>query len=125
MTASDPSIRMTVLGIDTVAIVVSDLRKAIAWYRDILGLAVAYIGPNTQESGSDVPGNADNPGHWVELGPSRPQTRVHLCFMGGSVEPGPSGITFITMRLTAGVLRQYPSNASSTSSTPGLKETNL
>jgi len=96
MTASDPSIRMTVLGIDTVAIVVSDLRKAIAWYRDILGLVVAYIGPNTQESGSDVPGNADNPGHWVELGPSRPQTRVHLCFMGGSVEPGPSGVTFIT-----------------------------
>src|SRR6267378_102664 len=52
MTASDPSIRMTVLGIDTVAIVVSDLRKAIAWYRDILGLVVAYIGPNTQESGT-------------------------------------------------------------------------
>ena len=36
-----------------------------------------------------------------------------------------SGITFITMRFTLGVLRQYCSNASSTSSTPGVKETNL
>ena len=29
-----------------------------------------------------------------------------------------------TSRFTLGVLRQYPSKASSTSSTPGLKETN-
>jgi len=87
---------MTVLGIDTVAIVVSDLKKAIAWYRDVLGLAVAYIGPNTHESEANVEGTAGNPGHWVELGPGRPLTRVHLCFMGGSAEPGPSGITFIT-----------------------------
>ena len=35
---------MTVLGVDTVAIVVSDRRKAIRWYRDVLGLGVAYIG---------------------------------------------------------------------------------
>ena len=34
-----------------------------------------------------------------------------------------SGITFITRRLTGGVLRQYPSNASSTSSMPGVNET--
>lgn len=87
---------MTVLGIDTVAIVVSDLKKAIAWYRDVLGLRVAYIGPNTAEADPKAEGTAENPGHWVELGPGRPQTRVHLCFMGGSVEPGPSGITFLT-----------------------------
>jgi catechol 2,3-dioxygenase-like lactoylglutathione lyase family enzyme len=87
---------MTILGIDTVAIVVSDLKKAIAWYRDVLGLKVAYIGPNTAEADSRAEGTAENPGHWVELGPGRPQTRVHLCFTGGSAEPGPSGITFLT-----------------------------
>jgi hypothetical protein len=36
-----------------------------------------------------------------------------------------SGITFITTRLTAGALRQYPSNASRTSLSPALNETNL
>ncbi len=36
-----------------------------------------------------------------------------------------SGITLKTSRLTLGVLRQYGSNASSTSSTPGVNETNL
>src|SRR2546426_12297689 len=85
---------MTVLGVDTIAIVVSDPRKAIAWYRDVLGLDVAYIGPS--EPNPSIEGTADNPGHWVELGPGRPRTRVHLCFMGGETEPGPAGITFIT-----------------------------
>src|SRR5215469_3871004 len=36
-----------------------------------------------------------------------------------------SGITFITSRSTLGFLRQYPSKASSTSSTPGVNDTNL
>src|SRR5215813_11165465 len=36
-----------------------------------------------------------------------------------------SGIDLNTSRFTLGVLRQYPSNASSTSSTPGVNETNL
>src|SRR5262245_18794212 len=36
-----------------------------------------------------------------------------------------SGITLYTSRLTCGVLRQYWSIASSTSSTPGVYETNL
>src|SRR5579885_2178031 len=36
-----------------------------------------------------------------------------------------SGMLFITSRLTLGVLRQKPSNASSVSSTPGLNDTNL
>ena len=36
-----------------------------------------------------------------------------------------SGITFSTIRFTLGVLRQYWSNASITSSMPGVKETNL
>jgi len=87
---------VTILGLDTVAIVVSDRRKAIAWYRDVLGLEVAYIGPNSPEAEPSSHGTPDDPGHWIELGPGRPQTRVHLCEMGGTTEPGPSGITFLT-----------------------------
>lgn len=87
---------MTVLGIDTVAIVVSDRRKAIPWYRDVLGLPVAYIGPNSEDAPPDASGTPEDPGHWIELGPGRPRTRVHLCQMGGRTEPGPTGITFLT-----------------------------
>ena len=87
---------MTVLGIDTVAIVVKDRRQAIAWYRDVLGLAVAYVGPNTPNPDPATQGTPEDPGHWIELGPGRPRTRVHLCEMGGTTEPGPSGITFLT-----------------------------
>lgn len=87
---------MTVLGIDTVAIVVSDRREAIAWYRDVLGLPVAYIGPNSEDAPPDAEGTPEDPGHWIELGPGRPRTRVHLCEMGGRTEPGPTGITFLT-----------------------------
>src|SRR2546426_8566998 len=87
---------MTVLGVDTIAIVVSDPRKAIEWYRDVLGLDVAYIGPSESNPDPSVQGTVEHPGHWVELGPARPRTRVHLCFMRGETEPGPSGITFIS-----------------------------
>ena len=95
-TSDSVPIPMTVLGIDTIAIVVSDPRKAIAWYRDVLGLDVAYIGPSEPNPDPTVEGTAEDPGHWVELGPGRPRTRVHLCYMGGETEPGPAGITFIT-----------------------------
>ncbi|OLE56157.1 hypothetical protein AUF72_01535, partial [Euryarchaeota archaeon 13_1_20CM_2_64_92] len=95
-TSDSVPIPMTVLGVDTIAIVVSDPRKAIAWYRDVLGLDVAYIGPSEPNPDPSIEGTADDPGHWVELGPGRPRTRVHLCFMGGETEPGPAGITFIT-----------------------------
>ncbi len=87
---------MAILGIDTVAIVVSDRGKAIAWYRDVLGLHVAYIGPNDPGATLPAEGTADDPGHWIEMGPGRPRTRAHLCEFGGGAEPGPSGITFLT-----------------------------
>lgn len=87
---------MGILGIDTVAIVVADRRKAIAWYRDALGLEVAYIGPNDPNADPSLSGTPEDPGHWIELGPIRPRTRVHLCEMGGATEPGPTGITFLT-----------------------------
>jgi len=87
---------VVVTGIDTVAVVVSDGRKALAWYRDLLGLEVAYIGPEVSNPDRAVQGTPEHPGHWVELGPRRPRARVHLCDLGGETEPGPTGITFLT-----------------------------
>ena len=87
---------MAILGIDTIAVVVSDPVKAIAWYRDVLGLDIAYIGPSQPNPDPNVQGTPDDPGHWIEIGPGRPRTRIHLCHMGGTTEPGPAGITFIT-----------------------------
>ena len=86
---------MGVLGIDTIAIVVSDRHKAIRWYRDVLGLDVAYIGPRISNADPSVQGTPDDAGHWIELGPLRPETRVHVCQMD-ETEPGPTGITFLT-----------------------------
>ena len=56
---------MSIAGIDTVAVVVADGMKALAWYRDVLGLEVAYVPPGG--------------GHWMELGSLWPRTRIHLC----------------------------------------------
>ncbi len=87
---------MTVYAVDTIAVVVSDARKAIGWYRDVLGLRVAHIGPPVPHADASIQGSSDHPGHWIELGPGRPQTRVHLCELEGKTEPGPTGITFLT-----------------------------
>ncbi len=92
---------MAILGLDTVAIVVRDRRKAIAWYRNVLGLQVAYIGPNSPDAEPSAQGTAENPGHWIELGPARPLTRVHVCEIADQVESGPTGITFITSDIRA------------------------
>src|SRR5438132_9973718 len=86
---------MGVLGIDTIAIVVSDRHKAIRWYRDVLGLEVAYIGPRISNVDPTVQGTPEDAGHWIEMGPRRPETRVHVCQMEAT-EPGPTGITFLT-----------------------------
>jgi catechol 2,3-dioxygenase-like lactoylglutathione lyase family enzyme len=86
---------MGILGIDTVAIVVSDRHKAIRWYRDVLGLDVAYIGPRVSNTDPSIQGTPDEAGHWIEMGPLRPLTRVHVCQMD-ETEPGPTGITFLT-----------------------------
>ncbi|MEK6988316.1 MAG: VOC family protein [Candidatus Thermoplasmatota archaeon] len=87
---------MTLLGLDTVAVVVSDARRAIPWYRDVLGLPVAYVGPSTPNPDPTVQGSPEDPGHWIEMGPRAPRSRVHLCESGGETEPGPTGITFLT-----------------------------
>jgi catechol 2,3-dioxygenase-like lactoylglutathione lyase family enzyme len=86
---------MGIFGVDTIAIVVSDRHKSIQWYRDILGLDVAYIGPLISNVDPTVQGTPERAGHWIEMGPVRPQTRVHLCQMD-QTEPGPTGITFLT-----------------------------
>ena len=87
---------MTLDGIDTVAVVVARGRNAITWYRDVLGLDIAYIGPASATADPSIQGTPDNPGHWIELGPGRPRTRIHLCELEGKTEPGPTGITFLT-----------------------------
>jgi len=92
---------MTITGLDTVAVVVSDKRDAIRWYRDVLGLKVAYIGPSKPAKDPVVQGTPDNPGHWIEMGPPRPGTRVHLCRLeDGQTEPGPTGITLLSDDIT-------------------------
>src|SRR2546428_5861246 len=91
---------MGILGIDTIAIVVADRHKAIRWYRDVLGLDVAYIGPRTSNVDPSVQGTPDDAGHWIEMGPLRPQTRIHVCQMD-ETEPGPTGITFLTDDIVA------------------------
>lgn len=93
---------MTIIGIDTVAVVVSNRRKALQWFRDVLGLPVAYIGPAEPDSNPSVQGSPDNPGHWIELGSGRPMTRIHLCELEDHrVDPGPTGITFLTDNILA------------------------
>jgi catechol 2,3-dioxygenase-like lactoylglutathione lyase family enzyme len=88
---------VAIIGLDTVAIVVSNRKKALGWYRDVLGLPAAYIGPNEPGADPNTQGSPDNPGHWIELGPGRPLTRIHLCELPNhQVEPGPTGITFLT-----------------------------
>ena len=91
---------MGILGIDTITVVVSDRHKAIRWYRDVLGLDVAYIGPRTSNVDPSVQGTPDDAGHWIEMGPLRPQTRIHVCQMD-ETEPGPTGITFLTDNILA------------------------
>jgi uncharacterized glyoxalase superfamily protein PhnB len=91
---------MGILGIDTVAIVVSDRHSAIRWYRDVLGLDVAYIGPREANADPSIQGTAEDAGHWIEMGPRHPKTRVHICQMDAT-EPGPTGITFLTDEIAA------------------------
>ncbi len=63
----------------------------------MLGLRVTYIGPSEPNPDPNIQGSPDLPGHWIEVGPSRPFTRIHICELpDGKVEPGPTGITLLT-----------------------------
>jgi catechol 2,3-dioxygenase-like lactoylglutathione lyase family enzyme len=88
---------MTITGIDTLAVVVANRHTAVKWYSDTLGLRIAYVGPPHSNADPTVQGTPENAGHWIELGPSRPLTRVHICELDThGVEPGATGITFLT-----------------------------
>lgn len=88
---------MTIVSIDTVAVVVSNRREALRWFRETLDLPIAYNGPAQSSSNPNVQGSLENPGHWIELGDGRPMTRLHLCELEDHrTEPGPTGITFLS-----------------------------
>jgi len=88
---------MPVTGIDTVAVVVSNRHEALKWYHNTLGLRLAYIGPPKSNSDPSIQGTLEDAGHWIELGPNRPLTRIHICELPDRrSEPGPTGITFLT-----------------------------
>jgi len=88
---------MTITGIDTVAVVVANRHDAVKWYADTLGLRIAYLGPPQSSPDPTIQGTPENAGHWIELGATRPLTRVHICELDNHrVEPGPTGITFLT-----------------------------
>ena len=93
---------MTILCVDTVAVVVSNRREALRWFSEVLGLPIAYIGPPIARADPVMQGSTENPGHWIELGPPRPLTRIHLCELEDhKAESGPSGITFLTDNILA------------------------
>jgi len=93
---------MAITGIDTVAVVVSNRHRALKWYHSTLGLRLAYIGPPEPSSDPAVHGTLDKAGHWIELGPSRPLSRIHICEASDhEVDRGPTGITFLTDNILA------------------------
>src|SRR5438874_12383913 len=98
---------VAILGLDTVAIVVSDRHRAIRWYRDVLGLGVAYIGPSPANPDPSIQGTPDRAGHWIELGPFPPRPRVHLCEIEAP-EPAPTAITFLTVDILPDYDRMPP-----------------
>jgi len=60
----------------SVAVVVSDRKKAAQWYKEKLGFAIK------EESGE----------HWTVVGPANWPSGLHLC--EGDLEPGNTGILF-------------------------------
>jgi len=67
---------MVIERIRSVAVVVSDEKKAKEWYRDKLGFEVQ-----------------DDEDHWVVVAPQGSSTGIHLC-KGEPLEPGNTGILF-------------------------------
>jgi len=68
--------QMAIERIRSVAVVVSDERKAKEWYRDRLGFEIQ-----------------EDMEHWVVVGPPGSPTGIHLC-KGETLEPGNTGILF-------------------------------
>jgi len=70
------------LAIADVAVTVRDARKSAAWWQEKMGFGVYTIGP---------PG-----GHSLLVAPPGDRFVLHLCEGFGPVEPGNSGIAFVT-----------------------------
>jgi lactoylglutathione lyase len=75
--------QMVIEQIRSVAVVVSDEKKAKEWYRDRLGFEVQ-----------------EDMEHWVVVGPPGSPTGIHLC-KGETLEPGNTGILFYTENVEA------------------------
>jgi catechol 2,3-dioxygenase-like lactoylglutathione lyase family enzyme len=63
-----------ITGIEDVAIVVSDAKKSLKWYTEVLGLEAR-----------------STKGHWITVAPKGSKTVLHLCG-GDDLEPGNTGI---------------------------------
>jgi predicted enzyme related to lactoylglutathione lyase len=72
------------------AVVVSDASAAARWWNEKLGFAVRTVGPG---------------GHAVMVAPAGDRFVLHLCEGSGPVEPGNSGIAFVTDDLDQLVLK--------------------
>jgi len=63
----------------TIALVVSDAKKSAKWYTEKLGFEIR-----------------DHQGHWITVGPKKENMAFHLCEGYYPLEPGNSGISFVS-----------------------------
>lgn len=69
---------MTIMGTDMVAVIVSDRKRAVSWYRDVLGLRFAYVGSPEANDDPTVQGSPDDRGHWrARFGECLPGEEAH------------------------------------------------
>jgi len=65
--------------LSSIAIVVSDAKKSAKWYKEKLGLQIR-----------------DQEGHWITVSPKDSTVVFHLCEGFYPLEPGNSGISFVS-----------------------------
>jgi catechol 2,3-dioxygenase-like lactoylglutathione lyase family enzyme len=63
----------------SIALVVSDAKKSAKWYAEKLGFEIR-----------------DHQGHWITVGPKNENLSFHLCEGFYPLEPGNSGISFLS-----------------------------
>jgi catechol 2,3-dioxygenase-like lactoylglutathione lyase family enzyme len=63
----------------TIALVVSDAKKSAKWYTEKLGFEIR-----------------DHQGHWITVAPKKENISFHLCEGYYPLEPGNSGISFVS-----------------------------
>ncbi|HKW43636.1 MAG TPA: VOC family protein [Thermoplasmata archaeon] len=65
--------------LSTIALVVSDATRSAKWYVEKLGFEIR-----------------DHQGHWITVAPKRENIAIHLCAGYYDLEPGNTGISFVT-----------------------------